>query len=100
MNGKNAETAKGPEAVAGKSCWNSLEITKLIISASVPIMICVVGLMISGSERRQAETRAKFDQVAKKRIELWDKIAVPLNGIYCYFLCVGNWKELHPTNVI
>ncbi len=39
----------------------------------------------------------KLAEIVKKRAELWDQIAFPLNDIYVYFLFVGHWKEISAT---
>ncbi len=92
-----------PEDEPGKpnaSNWNSLEITKLVVSASIPLTILMLSLTFQAQQRKHEEQRATFDQVVKERLDLWNKIAVPLNQIYCYFLCVGDWKDISPADVI
>lgn len=100
-------TTKGP--------WNSLEIVKLVTSATTPILLAMVGYLAwsiqqSFVERRevqlQTERRAKeFEIKAEEnlrglRVNVYMKAAPLFREILAYHFHVGSWKELSPANVI
>jgi hypothetical protein len=72
----------------------------IISSVLLPATLLCISLGYEATQKGRDEARVKAEKIVEKRIELWGKIAEPLNGIYCYFLCVGDWKRLHPTNII
>lgn len=78
----------------GKSTpWNSLEITKVIISALTPLLLFTLGILINSSVKTE-------DRSIALRSEIYRTIGGDLNDIYCYIAFVGNWKELTPNEVI
>lgn len=96
---------------AERSPWNSLEIAKLTVGVATPVMLFLVGQQITSAsaEQSRAETRAAqahaeesaaYSKVVEKRVEMWDKMAVPLNDIYAYMLQVGHWKSLSEADII
>ena len=104
MPDKSSESAE-------KSPWNSLEIAKLVVGVLTPIMIALLGWMLTVEGRVQAENSAAtarmqaieaaaYDKVVEKRAQLWDRMAVPLNDIYAYMLQVGHWKDLTDRDIV
>ncbi|HEX8265787.1 MAG TPA: hypothetical protein VF596_10300 [Pyrinomonadaceae bacterium] len=109
-----------------KSLWNSLEIVKLLVSTLTPIVILWFGFMASDAqrinqqnydetqrtnqrnfeesqriaERNFQETQRTSQRVIEKRIAIYDQIGTKLNDIYCYFMFVGNWKEIKPPEIV
>lgn len=96
------EMPKTDEASEGfkKPVWNSLEIAKLVVGALTPILIFVYGQKFTSEREKAAEAVEQYAQVIKKRVELWDKLAIGLNDIYCYYLYVGHWKSLSPNDIV
>jgi hypothetical protein len=80
--------------------WNSLEIVKIIISATTPIIIAVIAYgfnkRLKTIERRQSVNH----KILEKRLEIYDYIVPKLNDLLCFYCYIGNWKELSPKNVI
>ncbi len=93
------------------SKWNSLEVTKILVSILTPVAIVWFSVEASKqssileSERNrlnllasQMEIHRKY--VADQRSDLWRHVSGPLNDIYAYFLYVGHWKELSERDII
>ncbi len=75
------------------SVWNSLEICKLVASASTPVALVAVGWWIKKREQINGG-------LVSKRIAIYDDVVPLANDIYCFFLGVGHWAELDPSAVI
>jgi hypothetical protein len=48
-----------------KSHWNSLEVVKVLIAATVPISIFIAGAAIANSTKRQEEVRSKWEAIGQ-----------------------------------
>lgn len=97
--------------LSGKPLWNSLEVAKIAVAALTPLMLLFLGHQFSENSRRQtleasrtaqvrSEQSAQFAKLVEKRLELWDKLAIPLNDTYVYLVQVGHWKQLSERDVI
>ena len=102
--------------------WNSLEVTKLIVSSITPIVVLLVGVWINETVQKQADTqnarnaelqrqwdlyKQQLDQhsvkekaLIEKRVILWNKIAERLNDIYTYNVYVGDWQKITPEQLL
>ena len=106
--------------------WNSLEVMKLLVSASIPIVVLAVGAWINQGiradtaarqeaslkqqqrwENEHAETQfsrsqeaAQGSAVVRERVKLWSELAYDLNDMYAYFMYVGTWKELNAAEIV
>jgi hypothetical protein len=91
--------------------WNSLEIAKLAVGVLTPVMIFVLGFQVTEAARKQSRDEAKsaqlraeqsvqFTRLIDKRVQLWERMAVPLNDVYAYMLQVGHWKDLNEADLI
>ncbi|MBS0352473.1 MAG: hypothetical protein JSR83_01035 [Proteobacteria bacterium] len=94
-----------------KPLWNSLEVTKILVGVLTPLSIFFFTIENNKATTEAAEKKAaqekveirereRFAQVAKERIRLWAEISPQMNDLYCYFLYVGHWKEITPTDVL
>lgn len=83
-----------------KPVWNSLEIVKLIVSLLTPLVILLVGIWVTRLAERFKAILWSNQKVIEKRIVIYDELAPLLNDLYCYFVFVGNWKELRPPQVL
>jgi hypothetical protein len=88
------------ESKPDKPVWNSLEWAKISVGVLTPAVILIFGHQLTSSREETSAETAKYVQVVKKRVELWDKSANSLNDVYCYFLYVGPWKSLSPVDII
>lgn len=89
-----------PPSISAFSPWNSLEVAKLIVSFMTPLLILLLGILVTRlSEQFKAALWAN-QKVIEKRIVVYDKTAPLLNDLFCYFYIVGNWKEQTPPEVL
>jgi hypothetical protein len=80
--------------------WNSLEIAKLIVAATTPIVALVFGFWISRSLKRLEEAQWVNQTVIEWKIRVYEDVMPGLNDLYCFFEYVGNWKELSPPQIL
>jgi hypothetical protein len=102
-----------------QSNWNSLEITKLLLSSVTPVIGIALGYYVAVTEMqkqavvnerlaaeqiaKQAEVsqRLQYEQVMlNRRVKSYDTIKDDLNRIHCFILDIGTWKEETPDTVI
>lgn len=89
-----------PIPVPTSSTWNSLEIAKLIASFLTPLLILLLGILVTRLSEQFKTTLWANQKVIEKRIAIYDKMAPLLNDLYCYYCFVGSWKELTPPDLI
>ena len=77
-----------------------LEILKLIVSAVIPIVVVVFGWKINRQIKKVEYSNWANQKVVEKKLNLFDEIAPKLNDMYCFYLFIGNWKELSPSDII
>ncbi len=104
------------------SPWTSLEVTKLIASLLLPVVLLFIShqytvaaeraateradlekrqaLQRADEEKRQALVREREAKVIEKRVHLWDELGPRINAIYSYYMFVGDWKALHSKDII
>ena len=86
--------------VQTQSTWNSVEITKLFVDALTPILIVFLGIWVNRIAKRFEQAQWTNQKLIEKRITIYDELAPMINDLYCYFMCVGNWKELTPVQIV
>lgn len=80
--------------------WNSLEVTKLLMSLITPVLVVGFGLWVNTKlEELKTETE-QWKAVVAQRVEYWKEMALPLNDIYVYIQYVGNWQEITPQEIL
>ena len=83
-----------------EATWNSLEIVKVIIALITPLIGGIIAWRLARIgkevERRQWADR----KIIEKRLEIYEKLVPALNDLYCFYLYVGNWKELTPPEIV
>jgi hypothetical protein len=77
-----------------------MELAKLIASFLTPLAIAFVGLLVQRTLAAQSRTWKVEDRLADKRVEIYEKIGVDLNRIYCYVMDVGDFKDEIPDKII
>lgn len=80
--------------------WNSLEIAKLVVAASTPVFVAIVGFWLNRRLKSLEQAQWSQQKVVERRIEAYDEMAKPLNQLFCFFCYVGTWKELNPPDVV
>lgn len=77
-----------------------LEVIKTIASIAMPIVVVVVGMLVTRSVKR-LEGRMWFDQkLIEKRIKVYEELAPLLNDLHCFFCRVGHWKQMSAEDVV
>lgn len=80
-----------------------ISIAKLIISATVPLMIGVCGYFVQRSvvefESHRFVAQEISVKLADRRLLIYDKIKEPLNQIYCYVEEICEWQTLSVEEV-
>ena len=80
--------------------WSSLEILKLLIDLLTPAAMLYIGLWFDRRIKEFEHRQWSNQKVIEKRLEVYEKVTPKLNDMMCYFLRIGTWKELNPTEVI
>jgi hypothetical protein len=80
--------------------WNSIEVTKLLVEALTPIGLVFLGIWVNRIAKRVEAAQWANQKLIEKRIAVYDKLAPLVNDLYCYFMCVGNWKDLTPKQMV
>ena len=82
------------------SDWTSLEIVKLAVAALTPLLVLLIGLMIARATRRVEQAQWASRTLIEKRLELFDKMAEPLNDLLCFLRLVGDFQTITPPEAI
>jgi hypothetical protein len=80
--------------------WNWLEVAKLTVSLTGPIVTLVVGLWIKRVVDRIEQRRWETQNTIKWRLSVFERLAPKLNLLYSAFTYVGRWKELTPPDLV
>lgn len=80
--------------------WNSLEITKLIISAATPLIVLSLGIWVNKRLKILEQLQWANQKVIEKRLQTYDQLIPLLNDILCYFTFIGSWKEQKPKEIV
>lgn len=70
-----------------------MEFLKLIDSLLTPLSIAVVGYFIQRTLAEQNRNWKVQERIADKRVEIYERVAVDLNRIYCYVMDIGDFKD-------
>src|SRR5215210_5268198 len=80
--------------------WTSLEIVKLGVGALIPIMVAVIGYMLNGALKRVEQAQWAGRRLIELRLDLFDKMAGPLNDLLAFFRLVGDFQKITPPDAI
>src|SRR5918996_534018 len=102
--------------------WSSLEITKLVVSALTPILLFVLGYMVTKASRRveeaqrdaarrveeaQRDAARRFEEaqwasrkLIESRLALFEEMAPKLNDLFSCFMLVGQFREVTPPEAL
>jgi hypothetical protein len=87
-----------PEPIAAE--WTSLEIAKLAVSVVTPLLLVGIGFVINRGVRRIENVEWGNRKLIERRISLYDEMAPKLNDLYCFFRCVGSFREIDPPTAL
>jgi hypothetical protein len=80
--------------------WSSLEVVKLIVAAMTPVLVFGLGFMVTRAARRLEEAQWADRKLIERRLELYDKLAPPLNDLFCFFTTVGHFRDITPPDAL
>ncbi len=80
--------------------WNSLELTKVLVSALTPILVVIIGFIINRKIKKMDSRQWTNQKILEKRLIFYDKVVPILNDILCYHSYIGCWKELSAREII
>jgi hypothetical protein len=86
--------------IQAQSTWSSLEITKLVIGTLTPLVLVFLGIWVNRIAKRVEAAQWANQKLIEKRIAIFDELAPLINDLYCFFMCIGNWKERTPPEVV
>lgn len=80
--------------------WNSLEVSKLVVSLLIPLSVVFFGYLTSNALQNKQAGIDNNRRLMEKRQEIYEVIRIPLNDIYVYIADVGHYKDLTPQRII
>lgn len=83
-----------------QSLWNSLEITKLVVSSLTPIVVACLGIMIHRATKAYESKQWRNQKLIEKKIQIYDVLAPAFNDLFCYFNYIGDWKKYPPSEIV
>ena len=72
--------------------WNSLEITKLVVSALGPICAGALAFVVAKYTKTLESSRWRNEKLIETRLEFYKDVVPKLNNLYC-FLHAGRQVE-------
>ncbi len=82
------------------SPWNSLEVAKLAIAILTPILLTLLGLIVTRAARRIENVQWTNQKLIERRIELHKEMAPKINDLFCFFATVGHFTDITPPDAI
>lgn len=76
--------------------WNGLEIVKLVVAVLTPLIVFGLGWIVNRSLKRVEEAQWASRTLIERRLRLFDEMAGSLNDLYCFFICVGDFRNMTP----
>jgi hypothetical protein len=80
--------------------WSSLEIVKLAVAAITPIVVVLVGRWVSKGLKRIEDAQWTDRKLIERRLDVYDRMAEPLNDLYVFFRLRGHFQEITPPEAI
>lgn len=84
----------------GASAWNSLEAAKLIVGLFTPLVVLALGVIVNRATRRLEQVQWANRQLIERRLNLYDAMAPRLNELFCFFVLVGDFRNIEPPAAI
>ncbi|NAZ82329.1 hypothetical protein GTR02_10915 [Kineococcus sp. R8] len=86
--------------MTGVGPWNSLEVTRLIVEASIPVVLLLLGVWVAAATRRVEAAQESTRAIIARRVELHREMAPLLNDLHCFFRCVGHFRSISPPEAV
>ena len=77
--------------------WSSLEVAKLLVSSLTPVAVLVLGVLAKRFLVAIERERWALQALSGYRMEFYREVQPLLNSLACFFLYIGEWKELSST---
>lgn len=79
--------------------WNSLEVVKLVVSASTTIIFAIILFHIERSVRRLESNLWVNRKIIERKLQVYDETMPLLNDLLCFYTRVGSWQNLSPLQI-
>ncbi len=86
--------------IVSEQNYLDLEIIKIIVKASTPVIVACIGYFIHHTLKRLEHSQWRSQKLIERKLQVYDEIAPHLNDLLCYFTRVGNWKEQTPDYMV
>jgi hypothetical protein len=80
--------------------WTSLEIAKLAVGVLTPILLFVLGVVVTRAARRVEDAQWASRTLIERRLDLFEEIAPKLNDLYAFSLVLGHFREIEPPEAV
>jgi hypothetical protein len=80
--------------------WTWLELAKLIVAGLIPVVVVGLGVLINRTAHRIEQAQWATRRLIDRRLELFDSMAPGLNDLLCFFLLVGDFRNITPPIAI
>jgi len=65
-----------------------------------PVLTALLAFIAAWVAIRFDRRKTVNQELIKKRIALYDQVVPKANDMLCFYLCIGTWKQLTPTQVL
>jgi hypothetical protein len=79
---------------------NALDVAQLVVSALTPLMLFVLGLMVTRATRRFEQAEWANRKVVERKLTLYEDMSPLINDLYCFFNLVGHFQEVTPPDAV
>lgn len=80
--------------------WSSLEVVKLVVGIGTPVVVAYFGFRLTALARTVEQHQWADRKYIERRLEVFDRMAEPLNDLYVFFRTVGHFQEITPPEAI
>jgi hypothetical protein len=80
--------------------WTSLEIVKLVVAASTPLLVFALGIIVTRAARRLEDAQWASRKLIERRLELYDEMAPLLNDLLCFLTLRGHFRDISPREAL
>jgi hypothetical protein len=76
------------------------QLANLILNALVPVVVVLIGWKLNQRLKEIEQSQWANQKLVEKKLQLFDEIMPKLNDLYCFYMFVGHWKDISPSDVI
>jgi hypothetical protein len=77
-----------------------LELAKLSVSISVPVILAIVGYALNNRLKKIEQSQWQNRKIIELRLVLFESLAPKFNDMLCFCTWVGDWKSISPVDMI